>query len=35
LMGSTTGGLWASGDAGDSWQAVPARLPPVYALKFG
>ncbi len=35
LMGSTTGGLWASGDAGDSWQALPARLPPIYALKFG
>lgn len=35
LMGSTTGGLWASGDAGDSWQAVSAHLPPIYALRFG
>ncbi|HEY0954062.1 MAG TPA: exo-alpha-sialidase [Roseateles sp.] len=35
LMGSTTGGLWASGDAGDSWQALPARLPPIYTVKFG
>ena len=35
LMGSTTGGLWASGDAGDRWQAVPLRLPPIYALRFG
>jgi hypothetical protein len=35
MMGSTTGGLWASGDAGDSWQAVSAHLPPVYAVKFG
>ncbi len=35
LMGSTTGGLWASDDAGDRWQAVPARLPPIYAVRFG
>lgn len=35
LMGSTTGGLWASGDAGDSWQTVSAHLPPIYAVKFG
>lgn len=35
MMGSTTGGLWASGDAGDSWQCVSAHLPPVYAVKFG
>lgn len=35
MMGSTTGGLWASGDAGDSWQTVSAHLPPIYAVKFG
>ena len=35
MMGSTTGGLWASGDAGESWQTVSAHLPPVYAVKFG
>jgi hypothetical protein len=35
MMGSTTGGLWASGDAGDSWQAISSHLPPIYAVKFG
>lgn len=35
MMGSTTGGLWASGDAGESWQTVSAHLPPIYAVKFG
>jgi hypothetical protein len=35
MMGSTTGGVWASDDAGDHWTALPARLPPVYALRFG
>ena len=35
LMGSTTGGLWASGDAGDSWTTVFAHLPPIYAVRFG
>lgn len=34
LMGSTTGGVWVSSDAGDSWQAIPASLPPVYAVCF-
>ena len=33
-MGSTTGGLWASGNAGESWQLVNAHLPPVYAVRF-
>jgi hypothetical protein len=33
-MGSTTGGLWVSEDQGDHWQAVPARLPPVHAVRF-
>ncbi len=34
-MGSTTGGLWTSEDGGDSWEALDARLPPVYAVRFG
>ncbi len=35
LMGSTTGGLWASADAGERWQTVSNALPPVYAVRFG
>jgi hypothetical protein len=35
LMGSTTGGLWSSGDGGDSWTAVSNLLPPIYAVRFG
>jgi hypothetical protein len=35
LMGSTTGGLWSSADAGDSWQAVSMNLPPIYAVRMG
>jgi len=35
LMGSTTGGLWASDDGGDRWATVAAHLPPVYAVRFG
>lgn len=34
-MGSTTGGLWISEDSGETWKAVDARLPPVYAVRFG
>jgi hypothetical protein len=33
-LGSTTGGLWISEDGGESWSAAPARLPPVYAVRF-
>ena len=33
-MGSTTGGAWVSEDGGDSWMALPARLPPVAAMRF-
>jgi hypothetical protein len=35
LMGSTTGGLWASADAGDRWQEVSLHLPPIHAVRFG
>jgi hypothetical protein len=35
LMGSTTGNLWATEDAGDRWQLVSAHLPPIYAVRFG
>lgn len=35
LIGSTTGGAWTSGDAGESWAALPARLPPIHAVRFG
>ncbi len=35
LMGSTTGNLWASADAGESWQAVSANLPPIAAVRLG
>jgi hypothetical protein len=34
-MGSTTGALWVSEDAGDHWQLVNAHLPPIYAVRFG
>ncbi len=35
LMGSTTGNLWASDDAGESWASVNGHLPPIYAVRFG
>lgn len=35
MMGSTTGGVWASDDGGDHWATLPARLPPIYAVRFG
>lgn len=34
VMGSTTGSLWISEDAGDSWQTISTHLPPVHAVKF-
>jgi photosystem II stability/assembly factor-like uncharacterized protein len=33
-MGSTTGALWVSEDAGERWQLVNAHLPPIYAVGF-
>jgi len=35
LMGSTTGGLWSSNDAGERWDTVSAQLPMIYAVRFG
>ena len=35
VMGSTSGGVWLSDDAGDHWSTLDARLPPVYAVAFG
>lgn len=32
--GSTTGSVWMSEDAGDSWHTVSANLPPVHAVRF-
>jgi hypothetical protein len=34
-FGSTTGSLWISEDAGDSWVTVSSHLPPIYAVRFG
>jgi hypothetical protein len=31
-IGSTTGGLWVSEDAGESWKEIDARLPPIAAV---
>ncbi len=33
-FGSTTGGLWSSADAGNSWTALDARLPPIAVVRF-
>jgi hypothetical protein len=33
-MASTTGGLWVSASAGESWHCVSRDLPPVAALRF-
>jgi photosystem II stability/assembly factor-like uncharacterized protein len=35
LMGSTTGGVWASEDGGDHWQTVSLNLPMVHAVRLG
>jgi hypothetical protein len=34
-FGSTTGSLWVSGDAGDTWDTVSTHLPPIHAVRFG
>ena len=33
-MGSTTGSLWVSDNAGEAWQLVNAHLPPIYAVRL-
>ena len=33
-MGSTTGSLWASDNAGEHWTTVAANLPPIYFTRF-
>ncbi len=33
-FGSTTGSLYVSNDAGDTWQAVAEHLPPIYCVRF-
>lgn len=33
-MGSTTGNLWLSEDAGGSWQELAAHLPPIACVRF-
>ena len=35
VMGSTTGNLWASDDAGSTWRQLSAYLPPIAAVAFG
>jgi hypothetical protein len=34
-MGSTTGSLWISEDAGEAWRLASAQLPPIYQVAFG
>jgi hypothetical protein len=34
-MGSTTGSLWLSDDAGDHWRTVSSNLPPIFCVRFG
>jgi len=34
VMGSTTGSLWVSENAGDSWQCVSQHLPPIHCTRF-
>ena len=33
-MGSTTGGLWVSGDAGDTWYCISRDLPPIAVVRL-
>ena len=34
-LGSTTGGLWASDDSGESWRCLSRDLPPIAVLRMG
>jgi photosystem II stability/assembly factor-like uncharacterized protein len=33
-MGSTTGNLWVSENAGERWHLINAHLPPIYAVRL-
>lgn len=33
-LGSTTGNVWTSPDAGDHWSRLEANLPPVHSIRF-
>ena len=35
VFGSTTGNLYLSEDAGDTWHTVANNLPPIYSVRFG
>ncbi len=35
VLGSSTGGVWTSDDGGEHWRHLPARLPPIYAVRMG
>lgn len=35
LMASTTGSVWLSENAGDSWRTISNTMPPAYAVCFG
>lgn len=34
VMGSTTGNLWFSGNAGDRWDEISSNFPPIYFVRF-
>lgn len=34
VMGSTTGGLWSSGDGGKRWDNISQDLPPVFCVRY-
>ncbi|MCH8257153.1 MAG: hypothetical protein IIA75_04495 [Proteobacteria bacterium] len=34
VMGSTSGNLWFSNDAGDHWEIVSRHLPPILCLRY-
>lgn len=35
VIGTTTGGVWTSGDAGATWECLSNNLPPVFCTRFG
>lgn len=34
IMGTTTGNLYASADAGENWLSLSSHLPPIYSIRF-